>query len=71
MAVCASGSRKRVKLRAGVLGSPVQATVSSSSTSSTAVRTAPFVPSASAEVTHNDQSSFRGKRAVLLPRVAQ
>ena len=51
---------KRVKLRAGVLGSPVQAAVSSSSTSSTIVATAPFVPSAS-EATHEEQSSFQLK----------
>ena len=38
---------KRVKLRAGVLGSPVQAAVSSSSTSSAVVRTSPFMPSCS------------------------
>ena len=52
---------KRVKLRAGSLGSPVQAAVFlSSSTSSTVVRTAPFVPSAS-EATHEEQSSFQPK----------
>ena len=51
---------KRVKLRAGVLGSPVQAAVSSSSTLSTVVRTAPFMPSVS-EATHNEQASFQLK----------
>ena len=61
---------KRVKLRAGVLGSPVQAAVSSSSTSSAVVRTAPFMPSCSStapfmpsvlETTHNEQASFQLK----------
>ena len=56
---------KRVKLRAGVLGSPVQAGVSSSSTSSTVVRTAPFVPSAS-EATHEEQSSFQLKTSSIV-----
>ena len=51
---------KRVKLRAGVLGSPVQAAVSSSSTSSAVVRTVPFMPSVS-EATHNEQASFQLK----------
>ena len=48
---------KRVKLRSGVLGSPVPAAVSSSSTSSTVVRTAPLVPSAS-EATHNENQQY-------------
>ena len=61
---------KRVKLRAGVLGSPVQAAVSSSWTSSAVVRTAPFMPSCSStapfmpsvlEATHNEQASFQLK----------
>ena len=44
----------RIKLRAGVLGSPVQATLSSSSASSTVVRrAAPFVPSRSETITQN------------------
>lgn len=47
---------KRFKLHAGVLGSPVQVAVSSSSTSSTVVCTAPLVPSTS-EATHNKQVS--------------
>ena len=51
---------KRVKLRAGVLGSPVLAAVSSSSTSSAVVRTAPFMPSVS-EAIHKEQGSFQLK----------
>lgn len=48
---------KRVKLRTGVLGSHVEAAVSSSSTSSTVVRTALFMPLDS-EATHkNNQVS--------------
>ena len=61
---------KRVKLRAGVLGSPVQAAVSSSSTSSAVVRMAPFMPSCSStapfmpsvsEAIHKEQASFQLK----------
>ena len=52
---------KRVKLCApGVLGFPVQPAVSSSSTSSTVVCTAPFMPSVS-EATHTKQASFQLK----------
>jgi len=49
---------KRIKLRAGVLGSPVQATLSSSSPSSTVVRrAAPFVPSRSETITQKSSGS--------------
>ena len=56
---------KRIKLRAGVLGSPVQVTLSSSSASSTVVRrAAPFVPSHSETITQNKGLGLDGSIAV-------
>ena len=58
---------KRIKLRAGVLGSPVQATLSSSSASSTVVRrAAPFVPSRSKTITQNKGLGLDDSIAVQL-----